>query len=173
MKTLIVIVIFLAIAAIALAALKGNNGTAKEKPRRKRLLTDREQAMHNRLTQSLPDLHVMPQVAFSALLTASSHAARNTFNRKVADFVICDAAFQVQAVIELDDKSHNGKEHADAQRDQKLTDAGYRVFRYAQVPDIDKVKADFASLAIIDPPLPTAARSARHGVRPHQPSPLQ
>lgn len=138
-----------AIAAVILAALvlaviaKGTKGQAGgERPRRKMPLTDREQAMFNRLTQSLPDSVVMPQVAFSALLTARARQTRNTFDRKVADFVICDRAFQVLAIVELDDKSHAGKEARDARRDQILSDSGYRVIRYPNVPDIDRVRAD-------------------------------
>lgn len=145
MKSLIVLFAVLVIAIIALAALKGKASAPSEKPRRKRLMTDREQAMYNRLRQSLPDLHVLPQVAFSALLTATTRSARNTFDRKVADFVVCDAAFQVLAIIELDDKSHKGRQRQDAQRDKKLIDAGYCVIRYSQVPDIAQVKADFAT----------------------------
>ena len=150
MKSLFVLFAILAIAAIALAAHKGKASGSSEKPRRKQLLTHREQAMYNRLQQSLPDLHVLPQVAFSALLTATTRSARNTFDRKVADFVVCDASFQVQAVIELDDKSHKGRQQQDARRDKTLTDAGYRVIRYSQVPDIAEVKADFRPARQLD-----------------------
>ena len=100
--------------------------------------------MHNRLTQSLPDFVVLAQVSFGALLTAKTYAARNRFDRKIADFVICDKAFQVIAVVELDDASHKGKRAQDSDRDALLIQAGYRVLRYDNVPDIDKVKADFA-----------------------------
>ncbi len=159
MKTLIVVIVIFAVVSVALAVLKGPHaGAPKENPRRKRLMTDREQAMHDRLTQSLPNLHVMPQVAFSALLTATSRATRNTFDRKVADFVICDSAFQVHAVIELDDKSHERRKQQDARRDEKLTAAGYRVVRYAQIPDIATLKEDFASLLLADRSLQAAAR---------------
>ena len=98
--------------------------------------------MYTRLVQALPHLIVMPQVAFSAFLTAKTMATRNTFDRKVADFVVCDPSFTVQAVIELDDSSHRGKEAQDASRDKMLADAGYRVLRYARIPDMDRVQAD-------------------------------
>jgi very-short-patch-repair endonuclease len=90
-------------------------------------------------------------VSFSALITARSHATRNLFNRKIADFVICDRALQVVAVVELDDSSHKNKSEEDQQRDALLTAAGYRVIRYKSVPDIDRVRADFA------PPAPQPA----------------
>ena len=57
---------------------------------------------------------------------------------------MCDRAFQVLAVIELDDKSHQGKETQDAERDAMLERAGYRVIRYANVPDVAQVQKDFA-----------------------------
>ena len=57
---------------------------------------------------------------------------------------MCDAAFQVLGVIELDDSSHKGRADRDARRDALLKSAGYRVLRYARIPDIDRVQMDFA-----------------------------
>jgi very-short-patch-repair endonuclease len=92
----------------------------------------------------LPDLAVMSQVSFGALLKVRSTAVRNTFDRKRADFVVCEKSFRVVAVVELDDSSHDGNEGRDRQRDALLIDAGYRVLRYRGIPDIDRVQADFA-----------------------------
>lgn len=128
----------------------GGPGRSNERPRKKKLLSDREQAMHHRLTEALPGHVVLSQVSFGALLSARSTAVRNTFDRKMADFVVCDRAFQVLAVIELDDASHRGKQAKDAQRDALLQAAGYRVIRCAHIPDIDQVRAAFA------PPTPPA-----------------
>lgn len=154
MKSLMLMMVALIALVVLAAALaqknRGGGGSNGEKARRKAPLTEREQAMFNRLTGALPAHVVMPQVAFSALLTARSRAARNTFDRKVADFVICDRAFQVIAVVELDDKSHAGKEARDSSRDRMLVDCGYRVLRYVNVPDIDRVLVDFT-------PAPAAA----------------
>jgi very-short-patch-repair endonuclease len=61
----------------------------------------------------------------------------------MADFVLCSKAFDVLAVIELDDSSHKSREREDADRDQWLTKAGYRVVRYPQIPDEAKLLADF------------------------------
>jgi very-short-patch-repair endonuclease len=57
--------------------------------------------------------------------------------------VVCDKAFQVLAVIELDDASHKGKTDKDAARDAMLVSAGYRVLRYPNIPDLDRVRSDF------------------------------
>jgi very-short-patch-repair endonuclease len=95
---------------------------------------------------------VLPQVSFGALLTARTRAARSSFSRKIADFVVCDRAFKVVAVIELGDKSRKGKSQEDSERDVLLMDAGYRVLRYQRVPDIDRVEADFdPTLASVNP----------------------
>lgn len=155
MKSLLLMAVLAAMALFALALiakqLPKGKGARGERPKRKRLMTEREQAMHNRLTQALPDLVVLAQVSFGALLTARAYAVRNTFDRKVADFVVCDKAFQVLAVIELDDASHKSKAEKDGARDALLTSAGYRVLRYPNIPDIDRVRADFAPKELAPP----------------------
>ena len=151
MKTLLFVIVLAVVAWVYFTkiAKKGAAPGADEKvnsaeqPRRRQLLSEREQAMHNRLSHALPELVVLAQVSFSALLTARAYAARNTFDRKTADFVVCDRAFQVLAVIELDDASHKGKTDKDAARDAMLVAAGYRVLRYPNIPDIDRVRGDF------------------------------
>jgi very-short-patch-repair endonuclease len=151
MKTLLFVIVLLVLAWVYFTkiAKKGaardaqEKGSSAEQPRRKQLLSEREQAMHNRLSHALPELVVLAQVSFSALLTARAYAARNTFDRKIADFVVCDKAFQVLAVIELDDASHKGKTDKDAARDAMLVSAGYRVLRYPNIPDLDRVRSDF------------------------------
>lgn len=110
-------------------------------------LTLREQPMYFRLCDAAPERVVLAQVAFSALLTTRTLALRNTFDRKVADFVVCTKAFEVIAVIELDDSSHKGREAADAKRAQLLTNAGYTVLRYRNVPDTEVVRADLERAA--------------------------
>lgn len=154
MKTLLVLVVVLVVIAAVLAAMKKKGSTendTKEKPKRKSLMTEREQAMHNRLTQSLPDCVVLAQVSFSALLTARAYGTRNTFDRKTADFVVCDKAFQVLAVIELDDASHKGRTEKDAARDSLLKEAGYVVIRYANIPDVDRVRGDLKPKVVPSP----------------------
>ena len=93
-----------------------------------------------------PEFIVLSQVSFSALLTANSRASRNSFDRKTADFVICDASFKVLATIELDDASHKGRTREDAMHDRLLTDAGYRVLRYNQIPDTATLNSDMKQM---------------------------
>ena len=133
----------LVMAILGVLAKGGTSGTG-EKPKRKWLLTKNEAAMYNRLAQTLPDKVIFAQVSFAGLLTARGRATRNRFDRKIADFVVCDMALQVLAIIELDDSSHRGRESNDAARDKLLQDAGYRVLRYPRIPNAERVQADFA-----------------------------
>lgn len=157
MNTFLFMVVVLAIGLLVFGVIARNKGSQinsgfVDKPKARPPLTAREQAMYNRLVETLPDLVVLPQVSFSALLTARTRAARSTFSRKIADFVVCDRAFKVVAVIELADKGQKGKAPRDSARDAMLTEAGYRVLRYQRVPDIGRVEADFdPSLASVSP----------------------
>lgn len=132
---------------VASAMLKGRRRKALGDVRARKLLTDREQSMFHRLLQAFPNDVVLSQVAFSALLTAKDMPTRSTFNRKVADFVLATKAFEVVAVIELDDASHRGREDHDSRRDALLERAGYRVLRFKNVPNVDEV------LRIVRPPI--------------------
>ena len=107
------------------------------------MLTKFEQKMFVRLKEALPQYHVCPQVAFSALITQDDLKIRQMFNRKVTDFVLIDQQCKVIAIIELDDPSHIGKEKQDQQRDAMLNDAGYTVYRYTSIPTIKRLQKDF------------------------------
>ena len=108
------------------------------------------QPMYFRLTEAFPDLIVLSEVAFSALLWAKSTGTRNTYNRWRADFVLVDKAFRVVAVVELDDSTHQSQDAKvrDTARDVMLESAGYKVVRYRQVPDAVRLQRD------IQPPSP-------------------
>ena len=154
MEFLLFLVVVVVGALFFMSQMKKGAGTAEEPKQGKAtgnvwpkyILTKREQPMFFRLQESLPESIVLTQVSFNALISASGQADRNTFNRKMADFVVCNKAFEVLAVIELDDTTHNGQEERDNKRDELLKKAGYNVLRYKQVPNIDDVKRDIASL---------------------------
>ena len=102
----------------------------------KPLMTPNEIEFFQRLQRALPAYHVFPQVSFAAILTdddkLSSKArwsVRARFDRKIADFVVCErGSLKVVALIELDDRMHQAK--ADRQRDAITKAAGYQTFRY-------------------------------------------
>jgi hypothetical protein len=65
--------------------------------RRKPLLTANEAEFFRRLQRALPAFHVFPPVSFAAFLTDDGQLSRNAtwnlrakFDRKIADFVICE-----------------------------------------------------------------------------------
>jgi very-short-patch-repair endonuclease len=102
----------------------------------KPLMTANEIEFFQRLQRALPAYQVFPQVSFAAILTddgkLSSKArwsVRARFDRKIADFVICErGGFKVVALIELDDRTH--KANSDRQRDTITNAAGYKTFRF-------------------------------------------
>ena len=123
---------------------KSKNGNAKRSPiKGKRIITMNEQPTFIKLREALPEHIILAQVAFSAFMTAQGYATRNLFNRKVADFVVLDKAFNIVAIVELDDSSHKGKEKIDAERDALIREAGFRVVRYKRTPELAKIHADF------------------------------
>lgn len=138
--TLILIIIAAVVFVLLFAKSRPGSRRATGQLSAKQPLTPREQAMFFRLQSALPEYVVLAQVAFSALLTTRDRPTRSTFDRKVCDFVVCSKAFQVIAIVEIDDVSHRGREGADAKRDALLEAAGYRVVRFAQVPDLVDVR---------------------------------
>ncbi|BBB60819.1 hypothetical protein UNDKW_2546 [Undibacterium sp. KW1] len=108
----------------------------------------REQPMYGQLVKAFPDYVVLAQVSFSALLETNDQAVRNRYCRKYADFVICTKAFGAIAIVEYDDSSHNGREKEDAVREFFLLAAGYPVFRYRNIPDLQKLRQDITPEAL-------------------------
>jgi hypothetical protein len=104
--------------------------------RRKPLLTANEAEFFHRLQRALPGFHVFPQVSFAAFLTDDGQlsrkaqwAVRAKFDRKIADFIVCErGTLKVVAVVELDDRTHDAG--ADRQRDAITKVAGYQTIRY-------------------------------------------
>jgi Protein of unknown function (DUF2726) len=102
----------------------------------KALLTANETEFFHRLQRALPSYQVFPQISFAALLTDDGQlsgnarwSVRGRFDRKIADFVICErGSLKVLALIELDDRTHNVS--ADRQRDAITKAAGYLTFRF-------------------------------------------
>lgn len=108
----------------------------------KAILTRREQQFFAVLQHALPRAYIFPQVSFSAILTTKGFYTRSQFNRKIADFVLCDQNLSIVAIVELDDSSHKGREQQDAARDAMLNEAGYPVLRYAQIPVAAQIQKD-------------------------------
>lgn len=137
--------ILIGVIFIALAVLGGKSKKPKQQHtpiHAKAILTRREQQFFEVLQQALPQVYIFPQVSFSAILTTKGFYTRSQFNRKIADFVLCDSQLNIVAIIELDDSSHKGREQQDAARDAMLNEAGYPVLRYAQIPPSHQITKD-------------------------------
>jgi hypothetical protein len=104
--------------------------------RPKPLLTPNETEFFHRLQRALPAYRVFPQVSFAALLTDDGALPRRArwslrarFDRKIADYVVCEAgSLKVVALVELDDSTHDAD--SDRRRDAITRAAGYRTFRF-------------------------------------------
>jgi len=132
----------------------------EEKP----ILTDNEREFFYRLQRALPDFHVFPQVAASAILQVSPTASRSdhyslfgTFAQKRVDYVICERdSLAVIALIELDDRSHDSSK--DKKRDALFSEAGYQVIRFdsRRKPSKKQIEDYFARLVGLPvlPPMP-------------------
>ncbi|MBV9223351.1 MAG: DUF2726 domain-containing protein [Acidobacteriaceae bacterium] len=105
--------------------------------RPKPLLTDNELEFFNRLTRALPHYYVFPQVSLGAIMDANPDLSakqrwiiRSHFDRKVADFIICEPrTLKVLAIIELDDRTHDARR--DRERDAITQAAGIQTLRYS------------------------------------------
>lgn len=111
------------------------------------ILKNSEIRMFNLMCKALPShlFNIWPQVSFQALIDAekgSETGFRNTFDKKVVDFVLVRSNMEVVCIIELDDWSHKGREDEDAKREKLLTDAGYRVVRFGKMPKIDEFRKE-------------------------------
>jgi Protein of unknown function (DUF2726) len=99
-------------------------------------MTENEKAFFNRLQRALPGHTVFPQVSFAAIMTDDGRltqqkrwAVRSRFNRKIADFVVCEReTLEIIALVELDDRTHSAM--ADRNRDELTKAAGYQTIRF-------------------------------------------
>jgi len=112
-------------------------------------LSEPEQVLYWRLRGACPEHQVLAQVALSQLIRAKRGASRqatfNRFSQLVADFVVCTKAFEVVAVLELDDRSHDSADRAaaDARKSGVLAAAGYRLIRVrvSTMPSVPELRA--------------------------------
>jgi hypothetical protein len=104
--------------------------------RRKPLLTPNETEFFHRLQRALPAYQVFPQVSFASFMTDDAKLSRNArwslrarFDRKIADYVICErGSLKIVALVELDDITHTAA--ADRKRDALTKAAGFQTLRF-------------------------------------------
>jgi len=105
------------------------------------LLNYNEQIIYQRLTQILPQHIILSNVSYRSLLTSKYSHTRAKFNNMTADFVILNSQFQAIAIISRSDSVFN-QHREDRYEDALLEMAGYRVIRYAGVPDLKRLSRD-------------------------------
>ena len=134
---------------------------------RKPFLTRAEIEVFGYLRRVLPEHHVSCQVSMGALLKPQRGLSRkefwrtrNRFGQKIVDFVVMDAeSGSVEAVIELDDASHDPVK--DQARDALLALGQYRVIRIPSKPRPTETIVREATALLWD----TQARAGGHQSR--------
>ena len=146
---------FAALAAVAvlliLILLLGRRKPWLAHVRSKPLLTPNELEFFHRLVRALPRYYIFPQVSLGAIMDADSGLTpkqrwiiRSHFDRKIADFIICEPrTLKVIAIIELDDRTHDPKR--DRERDAITRAAGIRTLRYSssEKPSVAEIAKTF------------------------------
>jgi hypothetical protein len=154
---LVVIVVF------GFIAMSGGAKNGKRSPSgsvsyvRRNLMTARELEFFDALRSALPEATIHSQVAMAALIDVKggNRSSRNSFDRKIFDYVVCAANGLVLYAIELDDRSHSGdaSRRRDAVKDEIAKSAGLRVVRYQSVrTDAQVLRRDYdASVLLVGP----------------------
>lgn len=132
-------------------ALQGAESGDAAKFKAKVLLTANELDFLHRLESAAPELRFHAQVSMGALLdpavsrkdAKAFFRLRGMFSQKIVDFVAQSRKDgSVVAVIELDDRTHEGEK--DSKRDAMLASAGYRIVRWHSKtkPEISAIRAE-------------------------------
>lgn len=151
-STGVALIVALSLGAIG-AVLNFVLGARVGKYRARALMTDNELEFFFRLSKALPHHLVFPQVSLQALVEAASadkktaHADRLKIAQQRADYVVCNPAGAVLVVVELDDRTHEGKR--DAVRDARLKQAGIKTVRYQSKtkPSLAVIQQDILGLS--------------------------
>jgi hypothetical protein len=141
---------------LAIGALLSSSSRKLGKYRARTLMTENELEFFYRLSKALPQHLIFPQVSLQALFEAASsdkrtaEADRLRIAQQRADYVVCNPAGAVVAVIELDDRTHERKR--DAIRDARLKQAGIRTVRYESKarPSLAAIQQDILGLTHIE-----------------------
>lgn len=139
---------FIALLVVFVAGGKSKPKAAAHRFVQRGLMTPREFEFFERLRGHLSDVLIHPQVAMSAVIDVKGGnlASRNSFDKKVFDFVVCDRIGRVLYAIELDDRSHATEKarRRDTVKDDVAKAAGLRVVRYSSVKTTaEQLRQDF------------------------------
>ncbi len=135
MKAIIVLTVLTLVIMAVITVLTREKQAAQEKRReyiKKKPLSSNEQVLYWRLVGALPDYMVLAQVSLSRCLGTKDSGGLDTLTSKNLDFVICDKASDVVAVIEINTKVHNNKivSKEDEQKYKALKKAGIDIIKW-------------------------------------------
>jgi hypothetical protein len=106
------------------------------KPRYKprSILTDNEAEFFGRLETAVPEYRIFPQLSMTAIIEPASKDRYWTYFNRIAmqrvDYAVYTRDLKLICVIELDDRTHDGKHKRDERRDSRLTEAGVQTLRF-------------------------------------------
>lgn len=139
------------LAYVLLARMRANTKYSPKHYQTVPLLTDHEREFFERLREAAGSKYfIAPQVVFGAFLKVRNlpwvdkTTARNAVQHNRGDFVICNSRFEVVAVVELDDSTHDRRQqrYKDRRRDELMKAVGVKAIRYRQIPDVSRIRAD-------------------------------
>ena len=134
-KNLNTLLVIVAIAIVAIVLLKtlvsGRKRTARYQ--QTPIMTGNEIEFFGRLRRALPNHHVFPQVAMSAVIRPmatfrDNPGAYHAISKKRIDYAVYASDMTLIALVELDDKMHDVAK--DAKRDAMTASAGVRTVRW-------------------------------------------
>ncbi len=145
---------------------RAKQGSAPDGPwpyRVRRLLSDPERVLLDRVRAALPDHLVFAQVQVARVLEVTGRSDSTTWFNRIAqlsfDILVCTQDTMPVLAIELDDSSHGRakQQERDAKKDRACHDAGLQIVRWSVrgLPTPDAIRSA----------LPTAA-SAESGRQP-------
>ena len=156
---LLIAIIFAIGIAASIAAKKGSLNDRRGKSQlpdfgkkwpyyKKQLLTKPEQVLYFKIVEALPEYLIFAQVQLSQILGVEKGNSYsewyNRINRMSVDFVVCNKAAEIVALIELDDSSHEkeDRKEADRKKDKACKDAGIRIIRWnvKAIPDKAEIR---------------------------------
>lgn len=117
----------------------------------KRVFTETEQVLYQRLVKAFPDCIILGQVQLSRFLgvkRGKSYATwGNRISRQSIDFLVCRKDSSVIMAIELDDGTHllPARMEADKRKNKALADGGIRLFRMhvTNIPSASEIRTLF------------------------------
>jgi hypothetical protein len=107
---------------------------ARERP----LVNDVEREMFRRLVTAFPEGVVLVKVALSALISVPVHEREKLRHRHV-DFVLCDHALKVYAVVQLEQDEELQSFRVGESAKVLLSHAGYVVLAWAEPPSVEEI----------------------------------